>query len=300
MSVSEKRIPAVFLLPSGRREPIDIEFRHEALRMSVVDRQDTESLADWNVVGIYLLFSGSDDTEPGTYSVYVGKAGPGAIADRIRRHRRNREGWTRALLVRRTTSDGFNSMEVAYLEKALHEVLNGARRAELTNDTTPPGDPTLAAHDRAAMDRVVSAVLAVMRAIGHDPDPAEATGTDPRVGRTAESRSPLGPRIHELLEQVPPGKWTSYGDLAEALDTNARAVGSHVRSCGLPGTAEWRILDRHGASRPGFRWSDREMRGISQVDRLRQEGVRFREVDGELRADPAQRVRAVDLVRAGG
>ena len=299
MSASQPRIPAVFLLPSGRREPLDIEFRHEALRMSVVDRQDTESLAKWNVVGIYLLFSGSDEMEPGAYSVYVGKAGPGAIADRIKQHRRKREGWTRALLVRRTTSDGFNSMEVAYLEKALHDVLDRAHRAELANDAAPPGDHTLAAHDRAAMDRVVSAVLAVMRAIGYDPDPTEGVQAELISSHADESRSRLGPRLHDLLELVPPGRWTSYGDLAEALYTSARAIGSHVKSCRATETGEWRILDRRGASRPGFRWNSRESRNISQTAKLQEEGVRFREVDGELRADPKQRVRATDLVRPG-
>jgi len=92
--------------------------------------------------------------------------------------------------------------------------------------------------------------------------------------------------LHELLEQVPEGRWTTYGDLADMIGTAPISVGAHFVACDeCPGA--WRILGHDRQPREGFRWVHSE-RTDSQRDALEMEGVRF---DDRGRADPSQRMR---------
>lgn len=92
--------------------------------------------------------------------------------------------------------------------------------------------------------------------------------------------------LHALLEQVPPGKWTTYGDVADMIGTAAISVGQHFLACDeCPGA--WRILGHDRQPRDGFRWVHTD-RQDSQREALEGEGVQFDELG---RADSSQRMR---------
>ena len=91
--------------------------------------------------------------------------------------------------------------------------------------------------------------------------------------------------LHQLLPQLKPGSWTTYGDLAAAVGTAAQPLGNHVTSCGDGCVNAWRILTTDGRPSGRFRWDDpARTETVRQV--LEREGVRF---DEQGRADPAQR-----------
>lgn len=96
--------------------------------------------------------------------------------------------------------------------------------------------------------------------------------------------------VHLVLSQIPAGRWTSYGDLANQAGTGARALGQHIRACEECLNA-WRVLDGTGVSSPGFRWTD-FTRTDTQVDVLLAEGVTF---DSAGRANPANRLTLEEL-----
>lgn len=106
-------------------------------------------------------------------------------------------------------------------------------------------------------------------------------------------RSPFDwSQLHKILQTLPPGRWTTYGDLAEVVGTAAQPLGGHVASCPDCSNA-WRILDASGLPRPGFRLTDQND-ARPQHEVLESEGVRF---DGD-RADPAQRLSVDQLTAA--
>jgi alkylated DNA nucleotide flippase Atl1 len=96
-------------------------------------------------------------------------------------------------------------------------------------------------------------------------------------------------RLHQLLRWLPAGKWTTYGDVASAVGSHARAVGGHIGNC-PDCTNAWRVLQTDGRVSPGFRWNDAaDRRDPRQV--LVEEGVRF---SGE-RAHQDERLSSADL-----
>lgn len=97
--------------------------------------------------------------------------------------------------------------------------------------------------------------------------------------------------LHAVLEQLPEGRWTSYGDLASVVGTAAQPLGGHVANCRECPNA-WRVLDSNGMSRPQFAWHD-PAQTETQQERLETEGVTF-SADG--RADAAQRLSAEELI----
>ena len=90
--------------------------------------------------------------------------------------------------------------------------------------------------------------------------------------------------LHTLLNKVRPGEWTTYGDLAEAIGSSARAVGGHITACSDCSSAH-RVLTAAGEVAGGFHWSD-PADARDPADLLREEGVAF---SGE-RADPSRRL----------
>jgi len=98
-------------------------------------------------------------------------------------------------------------------------------------------------------------------------------------------------RLHAALEVIEPGEWTTYGDLAEVIGSEARPVGQHVTSCPDCPHA-YRVLTAGGAVAKQFRWSD-EDEGRAPREVLEAEGVRF---EGE-RAAEESRVLASVLMR---
>lgn len=97
--------------------------------------------------------------------------------------------------------------------------------------------------------------------------------------------------LHDILRNVPGGRWTSYGDLASVIGTAAQPLGRHVAECGQCEHA-WRILDARGESSPQFTWNDVTRTG-SQQSVLEQEGVHF-SLDGRASAD--QRLTAEEIM----
>ncbi len=119
------------------------------------------------------------------------------------------------------------------------------------------------------------------------------TASGESLSELAGFRTGVGTRdwsdLHNLLGQVQPGEWTSYGDLASAIDSSARAVGMHVQVCEKC-PAAYRVLTNNGEISQGFTWGD-PTDTRDPVEVLENEGVSF--TDG--RASPAQRVEAPGL-----
>lgn len=285
-------ISASFLIPQGEPGPLRIEFRHEALEMVVVDRDqwNAQTAKGWQSTGGYLLFGPPEDDGRGRYSVYVGKAAPGTVASRLNDHSRNREGWDRALLFRRTTDSGFNSTDMGWLEGRLFSVLSSSGYADLGNRATP-GDDTISDWDRGALERVVTLILSVMRVLGFRSDEFDTEKADEAIGDGRDTVSSFdADRFHRVVGLVKRGEWTSYGDVAAVIGSHPRGLGAHIRHCDEP-APEWRILNKRGESQPGFTWASRDRIG-SQLDALIEEGV---PLIGDNRADPRARVDAAVL-----
>jgi alkylated DNA nucleotide flippase Atl1 len=80
-------------------------------------------------------------------------------------------------------------------------------------------------------------------------------------------------RLHDLLRRLPEGRWTTYGDLAAAMGSHARAVGGHIGNCPACENA-WRVLQVGGSVSSGFRWTDPNKHDDPRQV-LEKEGVRF-------------------------
>jgi alkylated DNA nucleotide flippase Atl1 len=121
-------------------------------------------------------------------------------------------------------------------------------------------------------------------------------GAETLANRTLVQLAPEaagGPRdwtdLHDILAAIPPGRWTTYGDLATAVNTAAQPLGQHLANCSEC-TGPWRVLTSKGEVNLGFRWSD-PTRTDTPADVLRQEGVRSS--DGI--ADATQKLTAEEL-----
>ena len=96
--------------------------------------------------------------------------------------------------------------------------------------------------------------------------------------------------VRRVVDALPEGTWTSYGDLAELIGTGPRQVGAFMRDDGGVARA-YRVLTAGGTVSEGFRWSDG--RGGREVpDLLRADGV---SVSAKGRADRSQRMSVYDL-----
>jgi alkylated DNA nucleotide flippase Atl1 len=97
-------------------------------------------------------------------------------------------------------------------------------------------------------------------------------------------------RMHMFLEAIPPGFWTTYGELGTALDTAPQPVANHISSCDRC-VNQHRVLQSNGQIAPGFTWTDpadeRDPRAM-----LEDEGLSF---NGRS-ADPQRRLGAEDLL----
>lgn len=86
--------------------------------------------------------------------------------------------------------------------------------------------------------------------------------------------SSIGERIDEVISQVPPGRWTSYGDVAEVVGTASQVVGQ--RAWQHPKEGFWRVLRANGEISPGFNWPAGSIHeGRAPKDVLSEEGLLF-------------------------
>ena len=95
--------------------------------------------------------------------------------------------------------------------------------------------------------------------------------------------------MHTILDAVPAGRWTTYGDIASAIGTAPQPLGAHIVRCDRCQNG-YRVLNANGRIPAGFRWSDPD-RTDDPIELLRTKGVRF--LSG--RADEMQRLAAADL-----
>jgi uncharacterized protein with ParB-like and HNH nuclease domain/alkylated DNA nucleotide flippase Atl1 len=104
-----------------------------------------------------------------------------------------------------------------------------------------------------------------------------------------------GDRVDEVTSIIPPGRWTSYGDIAVVLGSSGQAVGQRVMK-GSPNA--WRVLRASGEIAPGFKWpAGSPFEGRTPQSVLEEEGVEF---DSKGFASKAQRIRPNELrVRIG-
>jgi alkylated DNA nucleotide flippase Atl1 len=94
--------------------------------------------------------------------------------------------------------------------------------------------------------------------------------------------------LRKACAALPPGIWTTYGDLAELIGSHPVPVGVHLAHHPVPNA--WRVLMSDGAISPNFRWEAHD-RTDSPREVLESEGIVF---IGD-RADPAQRITGTEL-----
>lgn len=95
------------------------------------------------------------------------------------------------------------------------------------------------------------------------PGPTKSEKPDP---------APLWGAINEIVASIPPGSWSSYGDVASAAGTGAQQVGNYLAT--KPVLNGHRVLKADGSIAPNFAWLDpNETRSPREV--LESEGLLF-------------------------
>ncbi|PPK63787.1 DUF262 domain-containing protein [Actinokineospora auranticolor] len=90
--------------------------------------------------------------------------------------------------------------------------------------------------------------------------------------------------MNQALAELPPGSWTTYGDLAALIGSHAQAIGQRLATTPAPNAH--RVLQSQGTVSPNFAWLD-PTRTDDPRTLLAAEGVVF---DHLGRADQTQRV----------
>lgn len=164
--------PVTFYVPDSASQPVEVKVPHSGLKMVLVNRESVRLLTDdWRVLGIYFLL-GPAPGDPDRFRAYVGEVGRRDLLTRLVEHAAQKDWWSRALLVTSSSSDGFNSAEIGWLEGRFYDVLNNAVAAELMNKGRP-GDDSIALRDRGVLERYVEPTVAALRACGAPPDTAD-------------------------------------------------------------------------------------------------------------------------------
>ena len=148
-------------VPSDVEAPIIADFFEHALRVAYVERTHLLSLpqSDWDEAGVYILL-----TTDGKGHAYVGQAR--RLRERLKQHNHYPKlDWQRAIVVKRDTTDGFNTAEIGYLEGRLSAEL-GALDTVTVIEGQKSGDETLSAHMRLPLDSFVKSILGALRLAG--------------------------------------------------------------------------------------------------------------------------------------
>jgi alkylated DNA nucleotide flippase Atl1 len=109
------------------------------------------------------------------------------------------------------------------------------------------------------------------------------------AGATQSGRGFDWSQLHAAMSAIPPGRWTTCGDLANLVGTAAQPLVNHIAGCPECPNAQ-RVLGADGRARPNFAWSDPNERRRPE-DILQEEGVRIH--NGT--ADPSHRLTATEL-----
>lgn len=169
-------------LPVGPGKPATVVCKHPALRLAVVARAVVGHLdADWDVAGVYILLG--PVAADGTYQAYVGKAALQGLRSRLKGpDHKNKDHWTRALLVARDATEAFHSAEVGWLEGRLWDLLKNAPAATLINKPQPK-DETLHPSERAFLEACIGPVAGLLRVLGASPDTLDQLPAKPMKKR---------------------------------------------------------------------------------------------------------------------
>ncbi|WP_255447558.1 DUF262 domain-containing protein [Schumannella sp. 10F1B-5-1] len=100
----------------------------------------------------------------------------------------------------------------------------------------------------------------------------------------------------EIIDSIPVGRWTTYGDVASLAGTHPVPLGGYISR--TPIRHAWRVLQAAGTVSPGFRWipgSEHEGADVRAV--LESEGIEF-DLDG--RAAGTARVNIAELAELAG
>jgi alkylated DNA nucleotide flippase Atl1 len=106
--------------------------------------------------------------------------------------------------------------------------------------------------------------------------------------------APAWELMAKAVAEIPPGAWTTYGDLAALIGSHAVPVG--MRIANHPIENGHRVMQASGTISPGFRWYEPD-RQDDPVAVLKAEGVEF---DDQGRANPSQRFTAEDFANLLG
>lgn len=119
-------------------------------------------------------------------------------------------------------------------------------------------------------------------------------GPDESIAAVGEEPSALRSAVAAIIAEIPPGRWTTYGDVAIVAGTWPQPLAAMVAS--YPMANAWRVLQSGGTISPGFRWTEP---GRTDDPRavLEEEGLRF---DSDGHADPHQFIGAEELAEAAG
>src|SRR5690606_24008139 len=143
-------VPVNVQVPADANAPIIADFVEHAIRVAYVQRRDVVRLpeSDWAAPGVYVLL-----TDDGSGHAYVGKAVK--LRDRLLQHRvAPKLDWTRAVILKRDTSHGFNSAEIGYLEGRLSSELGAVHNLRVVKGKTDQ-DATLPRHMLLSLDAML-------------------------------------------------------------------------------------------------------------------------------------------------
>lgn len=155
--------PVNVQIPSDSEAPVIADFVEHALRVAYIDRAHLSAVpkSDWDSPGVYVLLTGD-----GSGHVYVGQARK--LRARLSQHHSSPKlPWTRAVMVKRDTTDGFNTAEIGYLEGRLAAEVGALANLSVIEGQTS-GDETLPKHMMISLDSFVKSILASLRLAGID------------------------------------------------------------------------------------------------------------------------------------
>lgn len=112
---------------------------------------------------------------------------------------------------------------------------------------------------------------------------------EPDHAAQAEELPPSWQKLARAIAEIPPGAWTTYGDLAALIGSHPVPVGARIAK--YPMSNGHRVLQAEGTISPGFRWYE-PARTDDPREVLEAEGVHF---DAAGRADRTQRLSVDDL-----
>ncbi|MEJ7764699.1 MAG: hypothetical protein WKF86_04320 [Acidimicrobiales bacterium] len=201
-------------LPVAPGEPATVVCKHPALRLAVVERASVAHLSnDWDVAGVYILLG--PVASDGTYEAYVGKAALQGLRSRLKGpDHKNKDHWTRTLLVARDASEAFHSAEVGWLEGRLWDLLKNAPAAKLINKPQPK-DETLHPSERTFLEACVGPVAGLLRVLGASPDTLDQLPPRPTKKRR---------RYDETVADLIDAKLLSVGSGLHPMETKFTTV----------------------------------------------------------------------------